>query len=908
MIIRIVLSFLLIAGVANAATVDLTVREQYGVARTLAPVTTGVPLPETGGITDVGKVRLLDGATPIDAQFRVLSRWGGKSTDTSKPIQWLLVDSQVTAAANSNDVYTLEFGSSITTPAVSNPITHTTDSTEIVVDTGDAVFTINKTNFNILKAVSISGTSFLDTSTGAKVLDSFGTTHYGKNNTTSVAIEEDGDMRLVVVAKGWHQNAAGTETAFYGYTTRLHFYKGKSLVRVVHTVENRPYTPRGALAFQDYSIEIDLSLASGTKNYMAYGETETTGTIGDADKIYIYQDSDGGPYWDGSTNTAIDALHDHTTFKGYKIIKNTTTVEQHDQALGVLDISDATKGLTAGIHQFWQRNPKKIMAEGDGKFTFGILPDEFDYMFFVEDMSNVNTEIFLNFHTGAYSSTIRDEVIDRLHPMIFAAPPSWYSANTDDVLPDNTIFYNADGVTPQLAASPYSYITAGTVEHPVINAPHSLYDGRNAGFYSAVTYGLRDGLDRNGSSFEGPVPHFQNFMATGQPGASGDTYLYHPGSRTDDAWYRDYDLFWGGVDFAQHWMYQRASSLPEGWNCEDAGITSYSANQTYLFQHFYPSFGGRIASDATHTLGTLTPTVNNGRGTTQPSHNWPHMDLNHNTVSHIADYYHLTGDMAVIDYSHSESELMKMLTQNDLRADGVYDTPPAKLPDYYPLRGVAWPILSLTTMYGINGDDEYLNWAVEAAKLLISTQTSAGYWDITDVYNAYSIPQISKAVMALASLYKLTGTEQYKTIAIKAVDWVADYVANQSNHFLVGYYPVDSSCDVISLFADIVSYYDETNHQCEGTLVRWSGSDQRMFYMLAWAYQKTGNQKYKNILDANYRTTTTTSRPGYYSDVTNFSWVNLYLSQQINNAPLDIFGLPINAHRHGSTISGGIVK
>lgn len=871
---------------AFSATVDLTVREQYGVARTNAPVTTGVPLPETGGITDVTKLRLLDGATPIDAQFKVLSRWGGKSTDTTKPIQWVLVDSQVSATANSNDVYTLEFGSSISTPSVTNPITHTEDSSEIVVDTGDAVFTVSKTAFNIIKQATVSGTSFLDSaSEGAVILDSFGTKYFANNQVTSVAIEEDGPMRLVVVAKGFHEDDAATDANFYGYTTRIHFYKGKSTVRVVHTLENRPWTPRGALSFQDYSLEIDLSLASGTKNYMAYGATETTGTIGDSDKVYIYQDSDGERYWDGSVNSANDELHKHTTFRGYKIFKNSTELEQNNQALGVLDVSDSTKGVTAGIHQFWQRNPKKIMAEGDGTLTFGILPDDFDYMFFVEDMSMINTEVFLNFHTGAYTSGDRDEIVDRLHPLIFASPPSWYSQNTDDILPDNTLFYNVDGMTPRLLNTPYTYLTNDTVVHPLINTPYSIYDKRDEGLYSAITYGLRAISDRDGGNFEGPVNNFRNFMKTGQPGASGDTNWYYPAGRTDNPWFQDYDLFWGGVDFAQHWMYQRTTNLPEGWTLADAGIDSRADIVAYFYKKNYPELGGRLATDPVHTLATLTPVYG-----VQVSHQWFTMDYQHMVMNHIADYYHLTGDMAAIDYAHSAGEMYKTMLPygggkdalTDISADGTLDYPYTSFPQYFPMRGMAWPILALTTSYYLTDEDQYLTYAVEAGKNLLTTINSTfGYWQSDELM---SIPQYSKGVMALASLYKLTSNAQYLTAATTVMDWLSDYVVNQTNLFLQGYTALRADGTTLTTYQDIVAYYDADHHQPANTLIRWQGggSDGRLYYMFSWLYQKTGIAKYKNIVDANYLTANIV---GW--DVASASWSDLYLSQQVNGVPVD---------------------
>ncbi|HEX4950943.1 MAG TPA: hypothetical protein VFZ34_30060, partial [Blastocatellia bacterium] len=65
---------------------------------TRKPATAGVPLAETANVRDVARIALVDAANkPVPAQFRVLARWRGNANDATRPIKWLLVDSDAPA-------------------------------------------------------------------------------------------------------------------------------------------------------------------------------------------------------------------------------------------------------------------------------------------------------------------------------------------------------------------------------------------------------------------------------------------------------------------------------------------------------------------------------------------------------------------------------------------------------------------------------------------------------------------------------------------------------------------------------------------------------------------------------------------------------------------------------------------
>lgn len=76
-----------------------SLRVALNVTNAALPVTIGVPLSESAGIVNAESLGVVDtGGAPVPSQTRVLARWGGATSDTTKPIKWLLVDFKPAAA------------------------------------------------------------------------------------------------------------------------------------------------------------------------------------------------------------------------------------------------------------------------------------------------------------------------------------------------------------------------------------------------------------------------------------------------------------------------------------------------------------------------------------------------------------------------------------------------------------------------------------------------------------------------------------------------------------------------------------------------------------------------------------------------------------------------------------------
>lgn len=79
------------AGLGNP--VPFTITDRSGYARRNEGITSGVPVPQSAGITDVHSLMLTDArGAVVPSQMKVLARWAGAPDDTSKPVKWVLVD------------------------------------------------------------------------------------------------------------------------------------------------------------------------------------------------------------------------------------------------------------------------------------------------------------------------------------------------------------------------------------------------------------------------------------------------------------------------------------------------------------------------------------------------------------------------------------------------------------------------------------------------------------------------------------------------------------------------------------------------------------------------------------------------------------------------------------------------
>jgi len=410
--------------------VPLVISNPVAIPRQGEPVTSGVPIPRELGLTDVSDLRLLgpDG-TPVPAQFTPLARWGGAPDDMIAPIRWLLLDFQADLPPGGTATYRLR-GSGGPVPAF--PTLEVADGTDAVtVDTGAAVFSLSK------RDGSLSGPG-LSAPIYGRVGD-LGGGEYVSNGSVELSVTLRGPMRASVKVKGTYEEGLQ-------YTSRYWFYAGQSGVRLFHTVENNALCPlseegqpmcyeinsRGGVSFSDFSIVVptalggDLAFVAGGAGVPASGPLD--------EELLLYQDSSGSDHWDkfltmtdweGRPLDTRPRMQSYVSFRGYRTMLGSTTVDSGDEAAGWLSIRAGSEGWAVAVRDFWQNFPKALRATPDGTLEIGLFPHEFgpdDYAFTLRAGEHKTHEVLLlplPSETGMTSEAFGS-------PLFAQAPPGWY--------------------------------------------------------------------------------------------------------------------------------------------------------------------------------------------------------------------------------------------------------------------------------------------------------------------------------------------------------------------------------------------------------------------------------------------------------------------------------------------------
>ncbi len=153
----IVLCLLLFSVQGRCVNVPLSVHNPVSSwIRISEPVVGGVPLPEDAHVLDPSELAIVaqDGQV-LPAQFKVLARWHGIPSDTTKPIKWVLVNFQGNLGKGETVDYLLTNEKANIAPALSVRVSDTEEW--ITVDTGMARYNLSKKFFNFFDQVFVRG-------------------------------------------------------------------------------------------------------------------------------------------------------------------------------------------------------------------------------------------------------------------------------------------------------------------------------------------------------------------------------------------------------------------------------------------------------------------------------------------------------------------------------------------------------------------------------------------------------------------------------------------------------------------------------------------------------------------------------------------------------------------------------
>jgi YetA-like protein len=433
-----------------------------GINRIQDPVTVGIPLADSEGITSISQLGLQHAAI---AQFRVLGRW------PSGNIKWVLVDTQADlAAGGKNTAIALTHG---TGNFGGLPLASDGGST-ITVDTGVAVFTIRKANFNVFDQVVSSGRALV-VSGGSQGLAILGPENPGtscsrgpcktlylssNDQSSTAAIEENGPVRAVIRADGVHRDAAGHP--YMRFTVRMQFYKNKTFVKLTSILRNADEGASNtfnsaAKGFTSYEMRITPTLASDRTFAFGNDSGVVSGEFAGSENAYLYQAYSSDmehPHWNSSTclygskvprciAPYIRRSGDSPPYlyaqDGFQIVHGNKVLANEGHTVypqGWAGVTDNTGGgVEVGIYQLSAYWPKSLQfQDGGSEIRIGIWPNQ--------NLSPVNAQaaipyyqawpqysvhdLYVNFHATALSSP-GSEFLKYQHYLLTRAPIAHYN-------------------------------------------------------------------------------------------------------------------------------------------------------------------------------------------------------------------------------------------------------------------------------------------------------------------------------------------------------------------------------------------------------------------------------------------------------------------------------------------------
>lgn len=399
---------------------------QPGVARDDEPVTVGVPLPDGLGVADADELGLEGSAV---GQFRVLARW------PSGNVRWLLVDAQTDLAGDAQSTAvalvpgTGDFGGADLATDL---------GATIRVDTGAAQFTIREQGFNLLDRVVVGGVELVapGASTGVELVGAGGTVFRAANDAgATVAIEENGPARAVIVARGTHRSAGGARNL--DFTVRMHFFRGKSRVRLFYTLRNASLAQVANQPFQ--SLELVLRTTLAAPGFRVATHTgESTGALGAGQSLRLFVGENAFPNFRDYDFTDFDGQGNEittkwpTTIRGYTLTRtNPAQTLASGTRTQFFDLVWARASTAAGAVTFGTRFaagwwPQGLGVDGDGTIRVGLFPTGNDKTYYSRFAGHTTREVSLDFAAGAPPSA-RDAFYRFQYPLVAkAADVGWY--------------------------------------------------------------------------------------------------------------------------------------------------------------------------------------------------------------------------------------------------------------------------------------------------------------------------------------------------------------------------------------------------------------------------------------------------------------------------------------------------
>lgn len=418
---------------AETTTVQLTVAEPSGAARSNWPVTSGIPLGQ-GIVRDGEQAALFAGdGLQIPLQTEVLSRWPDGS------VRWLLLDFQIDIAAGETKQLTLQCGSDVGCAPIANGVQAVSRGDAVVIDTGPMRVAVSPKSFRLLDDVRLDRDgdgSFTDAERltaggagGIELRNPDGEIFTADLSVAQVVIEQNGPLRACVRLEGQHASQRGT---MFRYVVRIHAFRGQPYLKLCYTFVN-DYQPELMARIDSLALKFQLRDAANPV-YLTDGRRTDAGRV--------------------------EQIDDRTCEINGKL--------SGQRARGWIAQGSQHGGMAVGVREFWQNWPKGF-EQKPGELQVDICPDfpagRYDNQPITEEC-----KLYYYLRDGVYSFKCGQARTHELWATFFGGAPE--PTGLDQ-------FFRAVE-TPLLAQCEPAYIVASRVKGPLSPANADKHGGYDA--------------------------------------------------------------------------------------------------------------------------------------------------------------------------------------------------------------------------------------------------------------------------------------------------------------------------------------------------------------------------------------------------------------------------------------------
>lgn len=680
-------------------SVSLLVEEWGGRNRGNEPVTFGIPFPK-GMVADSQSLTLWDiSGRQCPLQVKTLAQWFDGSA------KWVLLDFQANVSANAQTIYQIRSNTKQSTEVRSPSLSVQKSVEQIVVDTGKAIFFLNRQVCKPFDRVVVGQADLLTTQGSSFVLtDEAGEPYFPRID--DLAIETQGPLRVTIRARGEMQSASRTILA--RFVVRLSFFGDSDFVQMQITLHN-PQAARhagglwdlgdeGSIYFKDLSLH--LPLRSRTAPRVAWA-TDTLHPLINTlvSDLEIYQDSSGGENW-RSTNHVNCFGQVRQSFRGHRVTADGCLVEEGYRTTPILAIAGANGRVAATIEKFWQNFPKAIEAHGN-ELILRLFPRQFGDLFELQGGEQKTHTVYLECSGQGGEPADLTWTHERLLPR---ATPEWYSNSRA-----------------------CSYVS------PLSQDPNvecrELIDGAVAGPQSF--FARREVIDEYGWR------HFGDLYADHEAvGHTGETPLV--------AHYNNqYDVIYGAIV-----QYLRTSD--RRWFELMADLARHVIDiDIYHTEEDRPAYNGGLFWHTDHYLDAGTATHRTYSKASfklkAPGSYGGGPSNEHNYTSGLLHYYYLTGDETARDAVLSLAHWVISMDDGSQRPLGIIDRRPTGLSsstasrEYHgPGRGAGNSINALLDAYILQREDRYLDQAEQLVRRCIHPKDNIERRNLDDPEHRWS--------------------------------------------------------------------------------------------------------------------------------------------------------------------------